>query len=211
MCGRYKLSTPSGELWPYFDVHGEQLPLQPRFNIAPRQAIAVLRAPHRVELVRWGLTLGNRKGSGINVRVESLRIALYGESIRHRRCLILADGFYEWRTTGPAKQPFLLQRSDRRPFALAGIWQDALLPNGEVVPAAAILTTSARGLAAEVHDRMPLILNASSLDQWLDPAARYRPLLEPDLNGLELVPVSPLVNSPRNDDARLIEPVLEAR
>ncbi len=88
---------------------------------------------------------------GFNVRVESLAAPMYREAIRQRRCLILADGFYEWRAEAKHKQPFLLQRSDRRPFAFGGIWAEMLLPNGELVPSAAILTTSPRGVAAEVH------------------------------------------------------------
>ncbi len=206
MCGRYKLSTPGGELWEHFDLHGEQLPFVPRFNIAPTQPIAVIRTPHTLELVRWGLPMASPKAGGFNVRVESLAAAVYREAIRRRRCLILADGFYEWRAEGKHKQPFLLQRSDHRPFAFAGIWAEMRLPSGELVPSAAILTTAPRGVAAQVHDRMPVILPAEFQSRWLDPTARYRELLEPDADALELVPVSNLVNSIKNDDARLIEP-----
>jgi putative SOS response-associated peptidase YedK len=207
MCGRYKLSTPGDELWEHFDLHGEQLPLVPRFNIAPTQPIAVIRAAHALEFLRWGLPMASPKAGGFNVRVESLGAPGYRESIRQRRCLILADGFYEWRAEGKHKQPFLLQRRDRQPFAFAGIWAEMLLPNGELVPSAAILTTAPRGVAAEVHDRMPVILPAPFQSRWLDPTARYKPLLEPDADTLELVPVSNLVNSSKNDDVRLIEPV----
>jgi putative SOS response-associated peptidase YedK len=207
MCGRYKLSTPGDELWEHFDLHGEQLPLIPRFNIAPTQPIAVIRAPHTLELLRWGLPTSGAKAGGINVRVESLAAPRYRDAIRTRRCLILADGFYEWRADGKRKQPFLLQRGDRRPFAFAGIWSDMLLPSGELVPAAAILTTTPRGAAAQVHDRMPLVLHAAFHQRWLDPNARYRELLDPDAEALQLTPVSTLVNSVKNDDARLIEPI----
>lgn len=207
MCGRYKLSTPGDELWEHFDLHGEQLPLVPRFNIAPTQPIAVLRAPHRLEFARWGLATASPKAGGFNVRVESLAAPMYREAIRQRRCLILADGFYEWRAVGKHKQPFLLQRSDRQPFAFAGIWADLLLPSGELTPSTAILTTAPRGVAAQVHDRMPVILSAEHQSRWLDPSARYKELLEPDADALELVPISSLVNSVKNDDPRLIEPI----
>jgi putative SOS response-associated peptidase YedK len=207
MCGRYKLSTPGDELWEHFDIHGEQLPLVPRFNIAPTQPIAVMRAPHTLEFMRWGLAMASPKSGGFNVRVESLAAPRYREGIRQRRCLILADGFYEWRAENKHKQPFLLQRSDRQPFAFAGIWAETPLPNGERKPSAAILTTAPRGVAAEVHDRMPVILHAELQSRWLDPSARYKELLEPDAYALELVPVSTLVNSSKNDDARLIEPI----
>jgi putative SOS response-associated peptidase YedK len=213
MCGRYKLSTPGDELWEHFDIHGEPLELPPHFNIAPTQAIAVMRFPHQLEFVRWGLKLPNPKAGGINVRVESLSAPLYRESIRQRRCLILSDGFYEWKLEGKTKQPFLIQRHDRAPFAFAGIWQDALLPNGEMAATAAILTTTARGVAAQVHDRMPLVLPRAAAAAWLDAGARYRDLLDPDAASLERVPVSTLVNSPANDspacaEARILQPKL---
>jgi len=207
MCGRYKLSSPGDELWEHFDLHGEQLPLVPRYNIAPTQPIAVIRVPHTLEFVRWGLPMTNPKAGGFNVRVESLAAPMYREPIRRRRCLILADGFYEWRADGKHKQPFLLQRGDRRPFAFAGIWSEMSLPNGEVVPAAAILTTTPRGVAAQVHDRMPVILPPDFESRWLDPEARYKELLQPDSDALQLVPVSTLVNSAQNDDARVIDPI----
>jgi len=207
MCGRYKLSTPGDELWEHFDLHGEQLPLVPRFNIAPTQPIAVMRAPHTLELVRWGLPMANPKAGGFNVRVESLAAPMYREAIRTRRCLILADGFYEWQAVGKHKQPYLLQRGDRRPFAFAGIWSEQLLPNGELTRAAAILTTTPRGVAAQVHDRMPVVLLPEVQNRWLDPSARYKELLQPDADPLELVPISNLVNSAKNDDPRLIEPI----
>jgi putative SOS response-associated peptidase YedK len=205
MCGRYKLSTPGDELWESFDLHGEQLPLVPRFNIAPTQPIAVIRQPHKLEFLRWGLTLPNPRSGGFNVRVESLNAPSYRESIRGRRCLILADGFYEWKVIGdssqkkPAKQPYLIRRPDGKPFAFAGIWDNAHLKNGEVMPACAILTTTPRGAASQVHDRMPLILAEAMREAWLDAHARYSDLLEPDAN-LELVPVSSLVNSVKNED-----------
>lgn len=216
MCGRYKLSTPGDELWEHFDLHGEQLPLVPRYNIAPTQPIAVIRDPHLLELLRWGLPMANPRAGGVppsgiamrvNVRVESLAAPMYREAIRKRRCLILADGFYEWRVEGKHKQPFLLQRGDRQPFAFAGIWAEMLLPNGELVPAAAILTTTPRGVAAQVHDRMPVVLPAEFQSRWLDPDARYKELLQPDADTLQLIPVSSLVNSAKNDDARVIEPI----
>jgi len=207
MCGRYKLSTPGDELWEHFDLHGEQLPLVPRFNIAPTQPIALIRTPHVLEFVRWGLATASAKAGGFNVRVESLAAPMYREAIRQRRCLILADGFYEWRAEGKHKQPFLLQRSDRQPFAFAGIWADRVLPNGEHEASAAILTTTPRGVAAQVHDRMPVILSAEHQSRWLHQNARYKELLEPDTDALTLVPVSTLVNSAKNDDARLIEPI----
>lgn len=208
MCGRYKVSTPGDELWEHFDVHGEQLPLVPRFNIAPTQPVPIVRTPHVGELLRWGIQRPGSKSGGFNVRVESLAAPQYREAIRQRRCLILADGFYEWKALVEAKKPFLIQRSDRQPFAFAGLWQPLTLQSGEVVDAVAILTTTPRGVVARVHDRMPLILPAEAQEKWLDPASRYRDLLEPDVADLELIPVSTLVNSVKNDGPRLAEPLL---
>jgi putative SOS response-associated peptidase YedK len=121
--------------------------------------------------------------------------------------LIIADGFYEWKPLVEAKKPFLVQRADREPFAFAGIWDRATLKSGEVVDACAILTTAVRGVVSGIHTRMPVILPAAAQAAWLDPGSKYRPLLEPDTDCLELVPISNLVNSMQNDDARLIEPL----
>ena len=207
MCGRYKVSTPGDELWESFDIHGEIQYLPPHYNIAPTQAIAIIREPHQLEFVRWGLKLPNSKGPGINVRVESLAAPMYRESIRQRRCLILADGFYEWKQLHDSKkkQPYLIQRRDKQPFAFAGIWDRIVLPNGEAIAAAAILTTTPRGSAAQVHDRMPLILPTAARAAWLDPTARFRDLLDPDADTLEIVPLGPAINSQKNDGPECIE------
>jgi len=207
MCGRYKVSTPGDELWESFDVHGEDMPpLVPRFNVAPTDRVPVIRFSHKGELLRWGIQLPNPKAGGFNVRVESLGAPFYRDSIRGRRCLILADGFYEWKALVEAKQPYLIQRRDRRPFAFAGIWDQVKLKNGDIVDACAILTTTPRGVMPAVHDRMPVILHPEHYELWLDPEARYKDALEPDADALELIKVSSLVNSVKNDDARLIEP-----
>jgi putative SOS response-associated peptidase YedK len=206
VCGRYKLSAKSEAVYEHFDIHGDMPELVPHWNIAPTQQIAIIRTPHQLEFVRWGLKLPNPKAGGFNVRVESLGAPFYRESIHKRRCLIIADGFYEWKVLAsdggkkPVKQPYLIRRSDGAPFAFAGMWDNALLPSGELVPAAAILTTTPRGVAGEVHDRMPVILPAAARGMWLDPSSRYQELLEPDAD-LELVPVSSLVNSVKNDAA----------
>jgi putative SOS response-associated peptidase YedK len=209
MCGRYKLSAKSESVWAHFDLHGEQLPLVPRFNIAPTQPVAMIRLPHQLEMMRWGIQVPNPKAGGFNVRVESLAAPMYREAIRQRRCLVIADGFYEWQPLVEAKKPFLVQRADAQPFAFAGIWDQATLKNGAVVPACAILTTAVRGVVSRIHTRMPVILPASAQAAWLDPASKYRSLLEPDTSSLELVPISNLVNSTQNDDARLIEPLTD--
>ena len=207
MCGRYKLSAKHESVWEHFDIHGE-IPFEfvPRYNIAPTQPIAVVREPHKLELVRWGLKLPNPKAGGFNVRVESLGAPFYRDSIDGRRCLIIADAFYEWKIIGdpaakkPAKQAYLIKRHDGEPFAFAGIWDRAKMPNGSFQDCAAILTTTPRGVASQVHDRMPVILPADAQNAWINPAVRWRELLEPDAATLELVAVSPFVNSVKNED-----------
>ncbi len=141
------------------------------------------------------------------MRVESLAAPSYRSSIRERRCLIIADGFYEWKPLVEAKKPYLIQRRDGQPFAFAGLWDSALMKDGQHVDACAILTTAVRGVVASVHQRMPVILPVDAYAAWLDPASTYRSLLESDVEGLELVPISSRVNSTKNDDARLIEPL----
>lgn len=209
MCGRYKISTPGDELWEYFDIHGDAIKLQlkPRYNVAPTDQIAVMRKPHELEFMRWGIRIPNPKAIGINVRVESLGASFYRDSIQGRRCLVLADAYYEWKVLGEGKkQPYLIKRHDGKPFAFAGFW-DRVTVKGKDVEAATILTTKPVGVAAEAHDRMPVILPHDRIAQWLDPNARYRDLLEPHTGDLELVPVSSRVNSVKNDDPACAERV----
>ena len=208
MCGRYKLSAKYESVWEHFDIHGE-VPFEfvPRFNIAPTQPVPIVRVPHKLEFVRWGIRSPNPKAGGFNVRVESLGAPFYRDSIRGRRCLVLADAFYEWKVLVETKKPYLIKRHDGAPFAFAGMWDKIMLKTGETVDACTILTTTPRGAAAEVHDRMPVILPSDAHRKWLDPSSRYRDLLEPDAATLELVEVSTLVNSVKNDDPRLAEPV----
>ena len=210
MCGRYTVSTPGDELWESFDLHGEQLPLIPRFNVAPTQPVPIIRTQNKLEQIRWGLKVPNPKAGGFNVRVESLGAPFYRDSIRQRRCLIIADGFYEWKLLVEAKQPYFVKRRDGKPFAFAGIWDQALLKNGEVVDACAILTTTARGAISEVHHRMPVVLAPHAYANWLDPASSFRDLLDPDAGPVEVYAVSARVNLVKNDDPLLVDPLLPA-
>ncbi|HEX5758616.1 MAG TPA: SOS response-associated peptidase [Thermoanaerobaculia bacterium] len=224
MCGRYTLSSPGDALAEVFGLpKAPQLPL--RFNIAPTQESAVVRAAapgggRRLDLLRWGLVpywaedkaIGNRL---INARAESAaEKPAFGESFRRRRCLVAADGFYEWKTLGRAKQPFLIRRPDRRPFAFAGLWSRwRPRDGGDPLETYAILTTAADERIGDLHDRMPVILDPGQFDLWLDPEvqdpARLAPLLRGGRGGdLELVPVSTRVNKPENDGPDCIEPLV---
>jgi putative SOS response-associated peptidase YedK len=179
--------------------------------------------PRRLDMLRWGLIpwwaegpeIGNRM---INARSESVeRKPAFGDSFRRRRCLVATDGFYEWKPTGGrVKQPYLIRRSDRRPFAFAGLWSRWRRPDGEPLDSFTILTTDADPSLRALHDRMPVILEPEQFDLWLDPAvqdpARLQPLLRPHVppDGMQVVAVSTRVNKPEHDEPDCIEPLVGA-
>jgi len=203
MCGRATLSVSEQDLRELFGL--EQIPLlNPRYNIAPSQDLPVIRVPHKLELLHWGLSdVGHARG--INVRAESVaRAPRYRDSFRARRCLVVVDGFFEWQRRGKSKQPFLVHRQDGKPFALAGIWERTA--DGE--DTCAVITGQAQGVVAELHDRMPIIVPPNAYERWLDPEERKAiDLLAPSAAELVSHPVSKAVNSPKNDDPRCVEPV----
>jgi len=225
MCGRYTLSSPSDDIALLFDLQ-ELIPIPPRYNLAPTQEAAVVRVaapgePRRLDFLKWGLipywakeaAIGNRM---INARAESVaEKPAYKFSFKKKRCLIPADGFYEWRPEGKLKQPYLIRRKDRKPFAFAGLWSTWKDPEREQpVETFTILTTDANDFLRPLHDRMPVILQKDEFDLWLDPkiedAARLQPLLDPAPgDGWETVPVSRAVNSPAHDAPDCIEPLVE--
>lgn len=226
MCGRYTLTSSGEELALLFDL--PELPLlPPRYNMAPTQGAAVVRVtepggPHRLDLLKWGLipywakeaSIGNRM---INARAESVaEKPAYRFSFKKKRCLVATDGFYEWKKEGKLKQPFLIRRQDRKPFAFAGLWSTWKDPEhgGEPVETFTILTTGPNDLMRPLHDRMPVIVARENFDLWLDPkmedAEKLQPLLVPHaVEGFEAFPVSRLVNSPANEVAGCIEPLVQ--
>ena len=134
--------------------------------------------------------------------------------MRRRRCLVAADGFYEWQKAGRRKQPYFIRMRDDRPFAFAGLWESWEGPDHSAIESCTLLTTDANDLVRPIHDRMPVILAPEDYGQWLDPAIErpqdVAPLLKPyPSEPMEAYPVSPLVNSPANDDPRCIEPLRE--
>ena len=218
MCGRYMLTTPVDALRQLF-LFTERPNLAPRYNIAPTQEVPIVRrtrdgAARELIMVRWGLVpywaddpkIGNRL---INARRESVaRTPAFRDAYQRRRCLVPADGFFEWQKTGKARQPLLVRRQDRAPFAFAGLWERCPLPGGAVLRSCTIITCPANALVAPVHDRMPVILAPENFGRWLDPEVGGPELLEPcPAEWLEAVPVSPRVNSPENDDAECIAPI----
>jgi putative SOS response-associated peptidase YedK len=184
-------------------------PMPARYNMAPSQPLPIVREPGRLELVKWGLPKAGH-GLGVNVRVETIaRAPAYRESVWHRRCLVVVDGFYEWRAHGKTKQPFRVVRPDGKPFTLAGIWQHTTTDDGEVLDTCANITGPANGIVAPLHDRMPLFVPREAHARWLSHDGRTPELLklvETDASMLRSYAVNPIVNSAKNDDPRCIEP-----
>jgi putative SOS response-associated peptidase YedK len=209
MCGRYRLSRPE-RLAESFDAEAFE-DLQPRYNIAPTQPVTTVRqvGPRRVlATTRWGLvpswaadiSIGSRLS---NARSETLlEKPAFKESFRNRRCLVPADGFYEWKKAN--RQPFHFGMKDDSVFAFAGIWDHWKSPAGETLESCSILTTTPNALLSDVHDRMPVILPRRHYTAWLTVPAfeadRLRELLVPfDVTLMKRYPVGSLVNKPQND------------
>jgi putative SOS response-associated peptidase YedK len=218
MCGRYMLTTPVDALRQLF-LFTERPNLAPRYNIAPTQDVPVVRrtrdgAGRQLIMARWGLVpywandpkIGNRL---INARAESVaRTPAFREAYGRRRCLVPADGFFEWHKAGKTRQPFLARRRDQVPFAFAGLWERWPQPGGAVLRSCTIITCPANAAIVPLHDRMPVILAPDDFGRWLDPAAGGGELLRPcPPEWLELVAVSARVNSPQNDDPECIAPL----
>jgi len=220
MCGRYTLRTPVETLAEEFGISDPLPDIPTRYNIAPTQEVAAVLEEdeeRKLEMLRWGLipswaddpAVGNRM---INARSETAaEKPSFRTAFRKRRCLILADGFYEWQKTNGGKQPYYIRMEDGSPFAFAGLWESWDKYGGEI-RSCTILTTDTNKMVGEVHHRMPVILPPETYDLWLDPDMQEtEPLLDllrpyPD-DGMEAYPVSRFVNSPSNDDERCIESV----
>lgn len=220
MCGRYQLTSPIEAMTEHYNAYAlaEVLDLPPRYNVAPTMPVPIVvryaEAPDRRSLTaaKWGLIpfwakdekIGSRM---INARAEeAAEKPAYRAAMKYRRCIVPADGFYEWRAGTTPKQPFLIRRRDRKPLAFAGLWE---LWRDEL-QSCAVLTTSPNETMAPIHNRMPVILEPADFDRWLDPQQRdpaaVRDLLKPaPADVLEAVPVSTYVNSPKNEGPMCIE------
>ncbi len=218
MCGRYTLRSSPRAIAEAFGL--TYLPdLQPRYNVAPTQQVLAIQqrdGKRQGSLLHWGLipswaddpAIGNRM---INARAESVADKpSFRSAFKKSRCLVAADGFYEWQKTGKAKQPYYIRLKKDQPFAFAGLaehWH-----RGEqTIDSCAIITTAANELMAEIHDRMPVILAPDDYDAWLDPEGNEKEkllaLLRPFPAGeMTAFPTSTLVNSPRNERPACIEP-----
>lgn len=219
MCGRFVLISDVDTLQMAFNLSDVPETLPSRFNIAPSQPVAVITNdnPKRLTLLRWGLipswakddTIGNNL---INARSETAsEKPAFRSAFKRRRCLILADGFYEWQKQDRKKVPLFIYLKDRRPFALAGLWEVWHSPEGDEISTCTILTTEPNSFMQTIHNRMPVILPPEAYDTWLapgdQPASVLMPLLKPyDPALMTAHPVSTFVNNPRNDTPECIEP-----
>lgn len=217
MCGRITLTTTDLAAW-FGPFEGEPLP--PRYNIAPTQPVATLRLVEGRRVLgpmRWGLIPHwaqdlKKLPMLINARADTVaEKPSFKHALRARRCLVPADGFYEWRTEGKKKLPQYFRMQDGRPFALAGLWEDWRDPEGAHVLSFTLITTEPNALVAKIHDRMPVILPPDQYDRWLDPGLRdpaaILPLLRPyPAEAMTSWEVSTRVNKAGEDDPSLIEP-----
>jgi putative SOS response-associated peptidase YedK len=216
MCGRFAFYSPSEATAALFGVSGT-LPVEARYNIAPTQYIAAIREDaddgRELTMLRWGLvpfwakdpSIGNRM---INARAETVaEKPAYRAAWRRRRCLVLADGFYEWHKEGSGKTPYYISSSDGEPFAFAALWENwHSKVSDESIQSTTLITTAANDFMASLHHRMPVVLGAETAGRWLagdddlnELAASYR-------NRLRAWPVDRRVNNARNEGAELIEP-----
>ena len=221
MCGRYTLITGANTLQTEFNLAEAPQNLAPRYNIAPTQPAAVVvihEGRRRLEAFHWGLIpfWAKEKSIGqkmINARAETLaQKPAFKNPLNRQRCLVLADGFFEWQTTPQGKQPMYIRLKNGNPFAFAGLWDQWKSPSGEIIYSCAIVTTTPNELMAPIHNRMPVILPGPARQTWLEPAIQQPqnllPLLTPyPAEEMLCYPVSKLVNSPANDRAECIAPL----
>lgn len=219
MCGRYAFFSPAEAVKRVFAL--DDVPaLEPRYNISPTQDIAAVRmgeeGARALSMLHWGLVpkwakeraIGNRM---INARSETLaEKPSFREAFKKRRCLVLADGWYEWQVAAGGKQPWFIRRKDARPFAFAGLWERWKDPaNNSTLESCTIVTTDAAESIKKIHERMPVVLEEADWDRWTDTAFSdtevLSELLKPcDPKTLEAWPVSREVNAPRNQGPELI-------
>lgn len=222
MCGRFTLTLEPGELREAFP--GVEIPaeMQPRYNIAPSQPVAVIPndGKNKLDFFVWGLipswakdpAIGNRM---INARSETLaEKPSFRAAYRRRRCLVLADGFYEWRKEpgNKAKTPMYIQMESKEPFAFAGLWEIWHSADGSEVRSCNIITTEPNGLVKQIHNRMPVILPREAYELWLAPEEKdpselddlLVPFPAPEMMAY---PVSRTVNSPANEGPELVQPI----
>lgn len=220
MCGRFVITSNLQSLQLAFHLDLVRTEVQPSYNVAPTQPVVtvVQRDEQNVlEAMRWGLIPVWAKDESIGSRLINARAESVGEKpafkrlLKGRRCLIVADGFYEWRKDGSQKIPTFIRLKAAGPFAFAGLYDTWRSAEGEPITSCAIITTTPNALMKSIHDRMPVILPPSAYAAWLDPHAQDVDKLQAYLKPyaaakMEAYPVSPLVNSPLNNSPECIRP-----
>lgn len=215
MCGRFSLTVNEAELNDYFELSGGEAPYEARYNCAPTQMLAVITNtdPSRLSYFRWGLipswakdpSIGNKM---INAKAETIaEKPSFRIPLQRRRCLVPADGFYEWKHNGD-KIPYRIFLSDRKLFSFAGLWDTWKGPGDSIIHSFSIITTSANEFMSHIHSRMPAILPREAEKKWLTVTQpdQLLELLRPyDAGPMEAYAVSKLVNSPRNDTPEILE------
>ena len=218
MCGRYTLRTPVDSLAEAFEIEEYPSSITPNYNIAPTQEVAAVveeDEKRKLEMLHWGLipswakdpSIGNKM---INARAETVsEKPSFRSAFKRRRCLILADGFYEWKKTDGGKQPYHVKMEDGSLFAFAGLWET--WQNGEEIRSCTIITTDANDLMSEIHHRMPVILHPEDYAMWLDHDFEEKEVLTTLLKPypadvMEAYPVSRRVNKPSNNEPSVLEP-----
>ncbi len=222
MCGRFTLKTTPEVLKAQFQLKKAFI-VNPRYNIAPSQQVAGVRmngeeSDREGVLFRWGLIPSWAKDPAIGMKLINARAETVAEKpsfrrpFRHRRCLVLADGYYEWQKVGPTKQPYLIRFADERPFAFGGLWDRWTDSEGNEIETCTLMTTEPNELMKPIHHRMPVIVQPQDYEVWLDPqvqkAEQVQHVLRPySAEEMMAHPVSLRVNNPRNDDPACLESV----
>jgi putative SOS response-associated peptidase YedK len=221
MCGRFTLTADLDQLEERFSFHGTNLSFKPRYNIAPSQPVLTVinnEGENRAGLLRWGLIPAWAKDPAIGDRMINARAETVAEkpsfrrALQKRRCLVLADGFYEWKKEGKKKTPMYIALKSHEPFGFAGLWETWKSSTSETIHSCTIITTTPNALMESIHNRMPVILpheaEAVWLDRTIEDPQRLLPLLAPyPAKAMEAYVVSALVNSPRNDLPACVEPM----
>ena len=220
MCGRFTLTSTLDDLQDRFAFESVDLSHRPSYNIAPTQTVltVVNDGRNRAEHMRWGLIPSWAKDASIGARMINARSETLAEKpsfrrvLQKRRCLVLADGFYEWRKAGGKKIPMYIALKSREPFGMAGLWETWKAPSGETVRSCTIITTAPNSLMEPIHNRMPAILPQQAEAAWLaqdiEDQALLTGLLRPGrAEDMEAYEVSPLVNSPLSNAPDCIVPV----
>ena len=220
MCGRFTLHHPTEEIAQRFNIDQIAVSFPPRYNIAPTQPIAVVlqHSARTLEAFQWGLVpfwakdpkIGNRM---INARAETVaEKPSFRAAFKQRRCLIPASGYYEWRRENDERLPTYIHRTDKTPFAFAGLWEEWHAPEGEILHTCTIITTEASDQVSAIHHRMPVIFDSEQEETWLDPGLDDGDNLAELLHNtsaaeLSSYPVGKQVNPPTFDAPACIEPL----